>query len=124
MNTTKEITPSVFASASASEIIRQIALAEKQYQEELNRGFGSLSEGAFKNLRRQLPVTRQKVRLVREGYSVMVHLLTRIPIGRLGQDQWIPVRPRLGWWKVKIVELGQPSAIAFPFPIKSKGMCS
>ena len=36
-------------------------VAEKMYQEELNRGFGSLSEGAFKGLRRQLPITRQKI---------------------------------------------------------------
>ena len=34
---------------------------ERAYQEELNRGFAMLSEGAFKGLRRQLPVTRQKV---------------------------------------------------------------
>ncbi|KAK5626130.1 hypothetical protein RRF57_001845 [Xylaria bambusicola] len=33
----------------------------KKYQEELNRGFTNLSEGAFKGLRRQLPVTRQKI---------------------------------------------------------------
>lgn len=41
--------------------MREIATAEKKYQEEVNRGFTSLSEGAFKGLRRQLPVTRQKV---------------------------------------------------------------
>jgi capping protein (actin filament) muscle Z-line, alpha len=46
---------------SAAEIVRQIAAAEKKYQEELNRGFAQLNEGAFKSLRRQLPVTRQKV---------------------------------------------------------------
>lgn len=42
-------------------MLRQIAGAEKKYQDELNRGFAQLSEGAFKGLRRQLPVTRQKV---------------------------------------------------------------
>ena len=42
-------------------MVRDIALAEKKYQEELNRGFTNLSEGAFKGLRRQLPITRQKV---------------------------------------------------------------
>lgn len=42
-------------------IAREIAATEKKYQEELNRGFMSLSEGAFKALRRQLPVTRQKI---------------------------------------------------------------
>ena len=30
-------------------------------QEDLNRAFVSLSEGSFKSLRRQLPVTRQRV---------------------------------------------------------------
>jgi len=58
--TTKPISTSI-SSASASTIIREIAVAEKKYQEEINKGFNSLSEGAFKGLRRQLPVTRQKV---------------------------------------------------------------
>ena len=49
------------ASLTAQAVIRDIALAEKKYQEELNRGFTNLSEGAFKGLRRQLPITRQKV---------------------------------------------------------------
>ncbi|MCJ1387615.1 F-actin-capping protein subunit alpha [Xylographa bjoerkii] len=60
LTTTKPLTLPI-ASASASEVMRQIALAERKYQEELNRGFAALSEGAFKGLRRQLPVTRQKV---------------------------------------------------------------
>ena len=47
--------------SEARDLIRQIAMVEKKYQEELNRGFNALSEGAFKGLRRQLPVTRQKV---------------------------------------------------------------
>ena len=38
-----------------------IAGVERRYQEELNRGFAGLSEGAFRGLRRQLPVTRVKV---------------------------------------------------------------
>ena len=62
MTTNKGVSPSISSSASASDIVRQMALAEKSYQEELNRGFDTLSEGAYKNLRRQLPVTRQKVR--------------------------------------------------------------
>jgi len=49
------------SSSSASTTVREIAIAEKKYQEELNKGFGNLSEGAFKGLRRQLPITRQKV---------------------------------------------------------------
>ncbi|KLU92913.1 F-actin-capping protein subunit alpha [Magnaporthiopsis poae ATCC 64411] len=49
------------ASATGSGIAKEIGAAEKKYQEELNRGFTDLSEGAFKGLRRQLPVTRQKI---------------------------------------------------------------
>ncbi|KAF2760221.1 subunits of heterodimeric actin filament capping protein Capz [Pseudovirgaria hyperparasitica] len=62
------------SSSNASEIIRQIAGAEKHYQEDLNRAFVQLSEGAFKGLRRQLPVTRQKINW------------EKISAYRLGQD--------------------------------------
>lgn len=57
--------------AAANEIIRQIAQTEKKYQEDLNRAFNALNEGAFKGLRRQLPVTRQKVEWEKiAGYRV------------------------------------------------------
>ena len=46
---------------SADAVVKEIAKAENKYQEELNRAFTSLSEGSFKGLRRQLPVTRQRV---------------------------------------------------------------
>ncbi|KAF8535987.1 f-actin capping protein alpha [Trichophaea hybrida] len=46
---------------SAVEVVKMIAKKEKEYQEKLNDAFGQLSEGAFKSLRRQLPITRQKV---------------------------------------------------------------
>ena len=59
--TKKEISESLRPGASAGDIIKTIAGLEKKYQEELNRAFGALSEGAFKSLRRQLPVTRQKI---------------------------------------------------------------
>jgi len=59
--TDKPIVSSLSSSASASEIVKQIAVIERKYQEELNRGFQNLSENAFKSLRRQLPVTRQKM---------------------------------------------------------------
>ncbi|KAK3692837.1 putative F-actin-capping protein [Podospora appendiculata] len=58
--TNKPVAASV-SSSTGSAIIREISLGEKKYQEELNRSFTSLSEGAFKGLRRQLPVTRQKI---------------------------------------------------------------
>ncbi|KAM0331601.1 hypothetical protein ACHAQA_003280 [Verticillium albo-atrum] len=49
------------SSGTGAGIIKEISATEKKYQDELNRGFTSLSEGAFKGLRRQLPVTRQKI---------------------------------------------------------------
>jgi F-actin capping protein alpha subunit len=48
-------------SGAGSGIVKEISTNEKKYQEELNKGFTNLSEGAFKGLRRQLPVTRQKI---------------------------------------------------------------
>lgn len=58
--TNKPVTASI-TSSSGSGVAKEVSTAEKKYQEELNRGFVSLSEGAFKGLRRQLPVTRQKI---------------------------------------------------------------
>ncbi|CAL3962587.1 unnamed protein product [Diplocarpon coronariae] len=57
--TNKPVSASV--SSSATTIVREIANVEKKYQEEVNKGFNNLSEGAFKGLRRQLPITRQKI---------------------------------------------------------------
>ncbi|KAF2870309.1 F-actin-capping protein-like protein subunit alpha-1 [Massariosphaeria phaeospora] len=72
--TNKEVSLSVGSAAKAPEIIRKIADVERKYQEDLNKAFGSLSEGAFKSLRRQLPITRQKIEWEKiSGY-------------RLGQD--------------------------------------
>lgn len=59
--TERPISSSLSSSGTASEIVKIIAQIERRYQEELNRGFQGLSENAFKGLRRQLPVTRQKV---------------------------------------------------------------
>jgi hypothetical protein len=58
--TTKPVSASI-SSASASTIVREITIAENKYQQEVNKGFANLSEGAFKGLRRQLPITRQKI---------------------------------------------------------------
>merc|ERR1712000_84259 len=58
--TNKGVTATV-SSGTGAGIAKEISMAEKKYQEELNKGFVSLSEGAFKGLRRQLPVTRQKI---------------------------------------------------------------
>ena len=59
--TEKPISVSLSSSAGPEEIVRHIALLERKYQEEVNRTFSTLSEGAFKGLRRQLPITRQKI---------------------------------------------------------------
>lgn len=58
--TNKPVTASVSSDTGVG-ICKEIAAGERKYQEELNRGFTSLSEGAFKSLRRQLPITRQKI---------------------------------------------------------------
>lgn len=58
--TNKPVAASV-SSGTGAGITKEISAQEKRYQEELNRSFTSLSEGAFKGLRRQLPVTRQKI---------------------------------------------------------------
>lgn len=66
--TTKPVSLSAAgSSSSASEIVRKIAAAEKAYQEELNKAFVAMNEQSFKALRRQLPVTRQKVEWEKVG---------------------------------------------------------
>ncbi|KAG5984020.1 F-actin-capping protein subunit alpha [Claviceps digitariae] len=58
--TNKPVTVTI-PSGSGAGIAKEISTGEKKYQEELNKSFVNLSEGAFKGLRRQLPVTRQKI---------------------------------------------------------------
>lgn len=60
LSTTKPISLSI-PSLSVDTILSRIAAAERDYQEELTRAFSRLAEDAFKGLRRQLPITRQKV---------------------------------------------------------------
>ena len=72
MLTTKPVSLKL-TSTSGSEVVRQIAVFEKKYHEDLNRAFTQLNESSFKNLRRQLPVTRQKVEWDKiAGYKVGV----------------------------------------------------
>jgi capping protein alpha len=59
--TNKPVSAASVSSGTGAGVAREIAAGERKYQEELNRSFTSLSEGAFKALRRQLPVTRQKI---------------------------------------------------------------
>ncbi|KAJ5505170.1 WASH complex F-actin capping protein alpha subunit [Penicillium fimorum] len=66
LNTTKPVNISI-SSVSAESIVSRIAAAERDYQEALNRAFVQTSEGVFKGLRRQLPITRQKVEWEKVG---------------------------------------------------------
>ncbi|KGO73964.1 WASH complex, F-actin capping protein, alpha subunit [Penicillium italicum] len=66
LNTTKPINISI-PSVSADSIVSRVAAAERDYQEALNRAFVQTSEGVFKGLRRQLPITRQKVEWEKVG---------------------------------------------------------
>ncbi|KAL1955716.1 hypothetical protein VTO42DRAFT_8188 [Malbranchea cinnamomea] len=67
LNNTKSVSISLPASSSADSIVRSIANAEREHQNELNQAFNRLAEGAFKGLRRQLPITRQKVEWEKVG---------------------------------------------------------
>ncbi|KAL9112098.1 MAG: hypothetical protein Q9227_003475 [Pyrenula ochraceoflavens] len=55
------------ADEGAGAVVDVMAKAEKGYQEEVNRAFVRLNEESFKKLRRQLPVTRQKVEWEKVG---------------------------------------------------------
>lgn len=71
--TTKKVdNVSVDGSGSdGASVVRKIAAIEKQYQEEINRTFVGMNESSFKSLRRQLPVTRQKIEWERvRGYGL------------------------------------------------------
>ncbi|KAK7204610.1 F-actin-capping protein subunit alpha [Myxozyma melibiosi] len=72
LTTSKPISTSYTSTAG---IAKAIAAAERGYQEDINREFAGLSDGAFKSLRRQLPVTRSKIEW---GKSIGAY--------RLGQD--------------------------------------
>jgi capping protein alpha len=67
LSTTKQISISLPSTSPAETVIQRIATAERDYQEELNRAFSRMAEGAFKSLRRQLPITRQKIEWEKVG---------------------------------------------------------
>ncbi|KAJ6136243.1 hypothetical protein N7512_001403 [Penicillium capsulatum] len=83
LNTTKPINLSV-PSVSAESIISRIATAERDYQEELNRAFVRTADGAFKGLRRQLPITRQKVEWEKVGGYRLGQDISGVKDGRAG----------------------------------------
>ncbi|CAI7621226.1 unnamed protein product [Penicillium bialowiezense] len=66
LNTNKPVSVNL-PSVSAESIVSKIAAAERDYQEALNRAFVQTAEGSFKGLRRQLPITRQKVEWEKVG---------------------------------------------------------
>ncbi|KAI1612940.1 capping protein muscle Z-line, alpha [Exophiala viscosa] len=61
LTTSKKIDGVSVDGGDGASIVRKIAAVEKQYQEEVNRTIVGMNETSFKALRRQLPVTRQKV---------------------------------------------------------------
>lgn len=74
LNTSKKVNESS-VSDSGVEIVRAIARLEKQYQEEVNRALVGMNEGSFRGLRRQLPVTRQRIEWEKvRGYSLSDNL--------------------------------------------------
>ena len=77
MSTSKSV--EVPSASGADAVVREIAKAENKFQEELNRAFVQLAEGSFKGLRRQLPVTRQRVEWEKiGGYRVCFAFLFRM----------------------------------------------
>ncbi|EFE40918.1 hypothetical protein TRV_04383 [Trichophyton verrucosum HKI 0517] len=61
LNNKKPVSISITSASPADTAFKRIVTTEREHQEELNDAFNRLSEGAFKGLRRQLPITRQKV---------------------------------------------------------------
>ncbi|KAK5098531.1 F-actin-capping protein subunit alpha [Exophiala xenobiotica] len=74
LNTTRKVSESNVGNSGA-EIVRKVAQIEKQYQEEVNRALVGMNEGSFRGLRRQLPVTRQRIEWEKvRGYSLSDNL--------------------------------------------------
>lgn len=61
LNNKKPVSISITSASPADAAFKRIVTTEREHQEELNDAFNRLSEGAFKGLRRQLPIIRQKV---------------------------------------------------------------
>lgn len=106
MSTKKEVKVGI-AGSNADAIVREIAKAENKFQEELNRAFAALAEGSFKGLRRQLPVTRQRVEWEKiGGYRVsflVAALVAELSLERLTECT-VGARGRR-WWQVNVIQL-------------------
>lgn len=61
LKTNKKINREPLSSCSSRNVVDLIAAIEKKYQDEINHTLVGLNDGAFKSLRRQLPVTRSKM---------------------------------------------------------------
>ena len=102
--TTSKPVPDTSISSSgstAADITKQIAAVERKYQEELNRGFTALSEGSFKNLRRQLPITRQKVEWEKVGGYRVGFVCPLLGLGEIRTD-YATVGAGYRWWETTI----------------------
>ncbi len=74
LNTSRKVSESDVGDSGA-EVVRKVAQIEKQYQEEVNRALVGMNEGSFRGLRRQLPVTRQRIEWEKvRGYSLSNNL--------------------------------------------------
>ncbi|KAK5946333.1 F-actin-capping protein subunit alpha [Knufia obscura] len=74
LNTSRKISETNI-SDNGTEIVKRVAQVEKQYQEEVNRALVGMNEGSFRGLRRQLPVTRQRIEWEKvRGYSLSDNL--------------------------------------------------
>lgn len=74
LNTSRKVSESDVGDSGA-EVVRKVAQIEKQYQEEVNRALVGMNEGSFRGLRRQLPVTRQRIEWEKvRGYSLSDNL--------------------------------------------------
>lgn len=102
MSTNKKLELSSGAGGNADGIMKAIGQAENKFQEDLNRAFVNLAEGSFKSLRRQLPVTRQKVDWDKVGQyrvclacQVCVSLLTNCSADWSGRGRCTEMRESL-----------------------------
>lgn len=114
MSTTKSV--EVANASGADAVVREIAKAENKFQEELNRAFVQLAEGSFKGLRRQLPVTRQRVEWEKiGGYRVCVASTLCLQVHELTDSI---DRPRHWRWSLQVsnkhsdFEVRMPTAYA------------
>lgn len=88
-------------SGGAEAIVREIVKLENAFQEQLNRAFGTLAEGSFKALRRQLPVTRQRVEWEKiGGYRVSDYVCCRRD--HCHADRMTVAGTRCCWWATAV----------------------